>query len=203
MKKAKPVIGLVGGMGSGKTHVAAELARYGGCIVSGDALGHEGLRQPEVRERLVARWGQDVLNESGEIDRRKVAAIVFAKPEERKALERILHPWIGQRIREEMARAAGNPACRFVVLDAAVMLEAGWEGVCDRLVFVKAPREVRLRRLAEQRGWSTKDVDARETAQLSLTEKASRAHDVVDNSSSPAQLTPQIEALLRKWGLRD
>jgi dephospho-CoA kinase len=199
----KPIIGLVGGMGSGKSRVAAELARYGGRLISGDAIGHEALRQPELREKVVQRWGTDVLQSDGEIDRRKVAAIVFASTDERRALEEMLHPWIEQRIREQIQEAKADPACRFVILDAAVMLEAGWEGVCDRLVYVEAPREVRLRRLAEQRGWSTKDVVARENAQLSLTEKASRAHDAVDNSGSLAQLTPQVEALLRKWGLRE
>ncbi len=200
-KRSKPVIGLIGGMGSGKSRVADEFARRGAYVISGDALGHEGLRQPEVRGQVVARWGPDILGPDGEIDRRRVAAIVFVRPDERKALESLLHPWIEKRVQEEIQNAEKVPSCRLIVLDAAVLLEAGWDGVCDRLVFVQAPEDVRRRRLAEQRGWSTKEVTARESAQLSLTEKASRAHDVLDNSGSLEQLATQVEALLRRWNL--
>src|SRR5207244_5171971 len=115
-------------------------------------------------------------------DRRRLGAIVFADPAELRALEALVHPWIGRRIAEEVAAARADPAVRLVVLDAAVMMEAGWEGVCDRLVYVDAPCEVRLARLAGQRGWDEKEVAAREKAQLPLEEKARRAGHVVDNS---------------------
>jgi len=199
---SKPVIGLVGGMGSGKSEVAAEFARHGGCIVSGDRLGHEALRQPAIREQVARRWGTEVLAGDGEIERRKLGAIVFAAPAQRRELEAMVFPWIEQRIREEINAAMTDPNCQLIVLDAAVMLEAGWAKACDRLVYVEAPRGLRLKRLAEQRGWSTKDVTARENAQLSLTEKASHAHDAVDNSGSLEQLRPQVQTLLRQWGLR-
>src|SRR5947209_5357287 len=129
-------------MGSGKSRVADEFRRRGAPVISGDALGHEALRQPEIRNRLIERWGERVLNERGEVDRSKVAAIVFADPEELKALETLVHPWIGARVREEVA-ATDAP---LVVLDAAVLLEAGWQDACDTIVFVHAPRDVRLER---------------------------------------------------------
>jgi len=195
------VIGLIGGIGSGKSLVASEFARRGGKVVRGDDLGHEGLRQPELRDRLVERWGREILAQDGEIDRRKVAAIVFDNPAELRALEALVHPWIGRRFREEVEAAERDPAIKFVVLDAAVMLEAGWDGVCDWLIYVHAPRPERLRRLAEQRGWSPRDVEARERAQWPLAEKASRADFAVDNSGSPAATAEQVEALLRKLGV--
>ncbi len=86
-----------------------------------------------------------------------------------------------------------------VVLDAAIMLEAGWNKLCDRLVYVDAPRDVRLRRLAQQRGWSAKEVEAREKVQMPLAEKANRADDFVDNSGTPGQLAQQVDQLLRQW----
>jgi dephospho-CoA kinase len=198
---AKPVVGLIGGIGSGKSRVAQLLARRGARVVSGDELAHAALRQPEVRDRIVARWGPGVLDGSGEIDRRRVAAIVFADPAELKALERMTHPWIKERIRAEAVAAAADPSVQLVVLDAAVMLEAGWEGVCDRLVFVDAPRERRLGRVAGQRGWSAADLEARERAQLPLTEKAARADHVLDNAASLDNLERQVDALLHRWGL--
>jgi dephospho-CoA kinase len=198
---AKPVIGLVGGIGSGKSQVAAAFARRGGRVVAGDELAHAALRQPELRERIVARWGPEVLDERGEVQRRRLGAIVFADDGERRALEEVLHPWIKRRIREEVDAARADPAVRFVVLDAAVMLEAGWDGVCDRLVYIDAPREVRLRRLAEQRGWTPQEADARERAQLPLTEKAGRADHVLDNATTLDHLERQVDALLDQWGL--
>jgi dephospho-CoA kinase len=202
---AKPVVGLVGGIGSGKSAVADAFARRGARVIAADALGHEALRQPEVRSKVVARWGPGVLDEAGEVSRPVVAGIVFAKTprarDELRALESLVFPWIERRARDEIAAARGDPRVRLVVLDAAVMLEAGWNKVCDRLVYVHAPREVRLGRLAASRGWSAKEVDERESAQLSLTEKATRADDAVDNSGSPEQTQRQVDELLRCWGL--
>lgn len=202
---AKPVIGLIGGIGSGKSTVAAAFARRGARVIAADALGHEALRQPEIRAQLVGRWGPGVLDEAGEVSRRKVAALVFAKTpqarDELRALESFVFPWIGRRIREEVAAARADARTILIVLDAAVMLEAGWNNVCDRIVYVHAPREARLRRLAGGRGWSPKEVEEREGAQLSLTEKATRADDAVDNSGSPEGVQRQVDDLLCRWGL--
>jgi dephospho-CoA kinase len=195
----KLVIGLVGGMGSGKSRVAEEFARRGACVVNGDRLGHEALDEPAIREELVRRWGREILDENGHIARSRVGPIVFADKEERQALEAVVHPYIAGCIRAEIEKAQTDPRVKFVVLDAAIMIETGWDKVCDRLIYVHAPRAERLRRLADQRGWSEKEVDAREHAQLSLTQKASRADSAIDNSDSPGSLARQIEDLLRRW----
>jgi dephospho-CoA kinase len=198
---AKPVIGLVGGIGAGKSRVSAALARRGGRVVAGDPAGHAALRQPAVRERVVERWGAGVMGPDGEVDRRELGSVVFADPAEREALEAIVRPWIGRQLRAEIAAAQSDPAVAFVVLDAAVMLEAGWRDAVNLLVYVHAPRAVRLARVAEQRGWSAAEVAAREQAQLSLTEKAARADVAVDNSGSPADLEPQLDRLLARLGI--
>jgi len=198
-KKRKAVIGLIGGMGSGKSLVAATLAERGARVISGDRLGHEALQQPEIRSQLSQRWRTEILDEKGNIDRRRIAAIVVADSEERRALEGLVHPWIERRLAEEVAAAEADPAVVLIVLDAAIMLEAGWNKLCDRLVYVDAPRDVRLRRLAEQRGWSAKEVEAREKVQMPLAEKANRADDFVDNSGTPGQLAQQVDQLLRQW----
>lgn len=198
---AKPVIGLVGGIGSGKSRVAAALARRGGRVVAGDLLGHEALRQPAIRDRIVERWGKRILGTDGEIDRRTLGAVVFAGETERRVLEAIVQPWIGGRLREQIDAALVDPTVKFVVLDAAVMLEAGWEAAVDLLVFVHAPRSVRLARVAEQRGWSVGEAAARERAQMSLTEKAKRADVAIDNSGPPEELERQADRLLSRLGI--
>jgi dephospho-CoA kinase len=197
----KPVIGLVGGIGSGKSRVAAALARRGGQVVAGDPLGHEALKQPAIRGRVVSRWGAGILGADGEVDRRKLGGIVFADAAARRTLEEMVQPWIGQRLREQIAAAQSDRAVTFVVLDAAVMLEAGWEDAVDLLVYVHAPRPVRLSRVAEQRGWSLDEAAARQEAQLSLTEKAARADVAVDNSGSLGELEPQLDRLLARLGI--
>jgi dephospho-CoA kinase len=198
---AKPVAGLVGGIGSGKSRVAATFAERGARVISGDDIAHEALRQPAVRDRVAARWGPGVLDGRGEVNRRKLGAVVFADPCERAALEALVHPWIRERIAAEVAAAQADPAARLIVLDAAIMLEAGWNGICDRLVYIDAPRELRLRRVAEQRGWAPEEVEARERAQLPLTEKAARADYALDNSGTLGDLNRQVDGLLSRWGL--
>jgi dephospho-CoA kinase len=197
----KPVIGLIGGIGSGKSCVAAEFARHGAVLIAGDQLGHEALRQPAVKEQIVGRWGKGVLDEKGEIDRRQVAGIVFADRAELRALEGMTFPWIERGIEQGVRRAREDPGVALVVLDAAVLLEAGWNRYCDRLVYVHAPRARRLARVAAQRGWTAKEVDARASAQMTLTDKVSRADDVIDNSRSPAETARQVDDLLRRWGV--
>src|SRR4051794_17935282 len=123
---AKPVVGLIGGIGSGKSRVAAEFARRGARVIAGDQLGHEALRQPDVKARVVQRWGPNVLDAAGEVERRKLAAIVFADDAELRALEAIVFPWIESRIAEEIAKTRQDAAVALILLDAAVLLEAGW-----------------------------------------------------------------------------
>jgi dephospho-CoA kinase len=196
-----PVIGLIGGIGSGKSRASALFATRGARVLSGDEAGHQALRQPEVRARIVERLGPGVLDAQDEVDRRRLAGRVFADPAELRALEGIVWPWIGRRLREQVEAARADPGVKFVLLDAAVLLEAGWNGVCDWIVYIHAPRAVRLRRLAEQRGWTAKEVEAREQAQFSLTDKARRADHALDNSGPPEALARQVDALVRTWGL--
>jgi dephospho-CoA kinase len=125
-----------------------------------------------------------------------VAGIVFADAGERHALEALVFPWIERRIVEEIAAAQADPGVSLVVLDAAIMVETGWDERCDRLVYVHAPRAERLRRLARQRNWSAKEVADRARAQLPLTEKVRRADFVVDNSGPPEYMAQQVHALL-------
>ena len=188
-------------MGSGKSRVAAAFGQHGGLVVTADAFGHESLVQPEILSRIVQRWGERVLDSAGSVDRKKLGSVVFASPVERANLELLVFPWIEKRIHEEIAKAQTDLKVPFVVLDAAIMLEAGWNNVCDRIVYVHAPRAVRLERLQAQRGWTAEDVAKRETAQLPLSVKAARADAAVDNSGSVEFTQKQVDGLVKKWNL--
>jgi len=199
----KPVIGLVGGIGAGKSTAAAAFAARGGAVVDADALGHEALEQPEIRCRVLDRWGHrgNLVKPDGRLDRRAIARIVFADPAERAALEGMVFPYIGRRAVEEVAKAQADPAAKFVVVDAAVMLEAGWDGVCDRLVYVDAPPEARLARLAARSGWSASDLAAREAAQWPAAEKRKRAAAVIVNDAGLDNVQEQVDRLLEMWSV--
>jgi dephospho-CoA kinase len=170
--------------------------------VAGDPLGHEALEQPDIRARVLDVWGgRDILTLQGTIDRKKLGRIVFPSPVERSRLEHLVHPYIEGRIREEVAKAKADPAARFVVLDAAIMLEAGWADVCDKLIYVDAPRDVRLARVRTQRGWTDQDLANREAVQMPADKKKERADAVIDNGGPPEATAAQVAELVQKWEL--
>jgi dephospho-CoA kinase len=198
---AKPILGVIGSIGGGKSLVAAEMARHGGYLISADALGHEGLRHPSVKSQVQARWGDRILKPDGDIDRRKLGAIVFADAAELRALEAMQFPFIGARIREEIAKGEADPAARFIVLDAAVLLEAGWRKECDRVLFVDAPRTTRLERLRMNRHWTDEELDNRERSQRPLEEKRRAADAVLVNAGSVPDAAAKVRDVLRSWNV--
>jgi dephospho-CoA kinase len=195
-----PVIGLAGGIGAGKSEVARILAEHGCYVIDSDKQAREALDRPEVRDQLVSWWGRGILGESGKIDRREVARIVFAHEQERTRLERLVHPLVRAR-REELireARAAGAPAA---VVDAPLLFEAGVDRECDAVIFIDTPRDVRLARLQKARGWTEVELDRRERAQLPLEEKSRRANFIIRNTGEREALAltvrDALEAILK------
>jgi len=190
------VLGIVGGIASGKSLVSAYLARLGAEIIDADKLGHEVLRMPEVIAAARLRWGDGVLTLDGQLDRKAIAQRVFGENanqrDERRFLEELTHPRIGTLVREKISEIATRGDTDVVVLDAALMLETGWEEYCDRILFVDASDEVRRAR-AQARGWSLTDFEAREAAQFPLSQKRARADIVIDNSGSPDKTHKQLE----------
>jgi len=189
------VVGILGGVASGKSTVARALAELGAGLLDADQLGHEVLRRPEIEHAARERWGDRIFGPAGQIDRARLAEIVFAPTPEADAqrgyLEQLTHPAIRREIddRLDVLAAEGKPVA---VLDAALVLEAGWNKRCDTLIFVDAPRHQRLAR-ARLRGWSEEDFAAREAAQKSLISKSRRADVTIDNSGSLEWTHAQIE----------
>ena len=196
LKEPTYVIGVAGGIASGKSLVSQRLAQLGGELIDADQIGHGVLREPEVKQALRHRWGDAILDGEGEIDRKQVAKIVFAPPHDGPAelayLETVTHPRIGQRIHERCQDLARENRATPVILDAAVMFKAGWDRMCDMVVFVDAPREVRRERAA-RRGWREAEFAVREAAQESLDIKRRRADVIIDNSSTTDHLYAQVD----------
>jgi dephospho-CoA kinase len=189
------IIGITGGVASGKSMVAGLFGRLGAGVIDADQTGHEILRLPKVEEAARRRWGEAVFGSDGRIDRARLARIVFAPgPEaetERKYLEQLTHPEIAQSVLQQ-AEALAASGVEIAVLDAALLLEAGWNRFCEKIVFVEASRESRLAR-AKSRGWSEEDFAAREGVQESLDHKRTRADVIIDNSGSPQRTQAQVE----------
>jgi dephospho-CoA kinase len=197
----KPVIGLVGAIGAGKSTAGRCFAARGGCVIDADMLGHDALRQPAIIATLVGMWGERIRRADGSLDRREIGRIVFADSGQRNALERTVFPYIEERTRQEISAAQANPGVAFVVLDAAVLLEAGWGGMVDRLVYLDASRETRVARLAARSGWTEVELARREAAQWPAEKKKTLANSIILNDSTPAELQEQVDQLLAEWKL--
>lgn len=193
-----PIIGIVGGIGSGKSLVANAMQVHGGSLINADQMGHEALEQPDIRAKLIERWG-DAIVAGDSIDRKKLGRIVFADVRELRALEAIVFPFIEKRILDEIALARTKPGVKCIILDAAIMIETGWHRHCDKIVFVEAPREMRLDRLKRYRGWSAEELERREKVQLPLEEKQRHAQAVIHNDGDPDKVVRQVKDLLVLW----
>ena len=196
-----PVIGLVGGVASGKSFVAAQFAKLGCAVVDADRLTDDLLRDPATRQALGKRFGKEIFSSSGEVDRGRLADKVFADREALEALNSLMHPELCARIRRALhaARRLDVPA---VILDAALILEKRLDRLCDYVVYIKASAEVRRTRAQESRGWPPAEVARREAAQVSLKAKRQRADYIVENNTSPEHTQEQIRRILARVGKR-
>ena len=192
MSSAKPVIGIVGGVGAGKSTAAAEMVRLGCALVDGDAIGHDLLCRPEVTGQLRRRWGDGVFLPDGAVDREGLGRIVFSDPAERRALDEILHPRIRSIMERQIAEMSRCPEVKAVVIDAAVLFEAGWDDLCTHRVFVDCPPEARARHVLVGRRWDRATWAAREKSQFSLDKKAEMCDYTFSNSSSVSHLAEQV-----------
>lgn len=196
------IIGIIGGIGSGKSAVARGVAaRTGMELVDADQLGHAVLREPAVIAALRAVWGEDVVDAAGQLNRPAIAAKVFgtsaAAQASRQQLEQVVHPRIQERMHAAVAAArSAEPAKPGVVIDAAILLEAGWKPLCDRVVFIDVPRPVRLERVQQQRGWDDAQLAAREASQWPLDRKRQAADIVVANTTTLEAAVDQVLATL-------
>lgn len=196
------VIGVVGGVASGKSLVTRCLDHLGAHTIDADVLGHEVLHEKTVIDAIVNQWGNSLLVE-GQIDRKRLARVVFAPGPEGEqqlaTLEKIVHPKIGARIDSRIQELQAQNSLA-VVLDAPVMIKAGWDQFCDKLIFVEVPKKHRQSRAAS-RGWEPGELERRENKQTPLLEKRQRATDVIDNSGSKQETYDQVKRLWVGWDL--
>lgn len=193
------MIGIVGGVGAGKSSVFRPISSLRLHVVDADRIGHEQLTNLEIRDRIVSVFGPQILNEEGAISRPHLAAEVFGNSSEqllkRQQLNAIVHPAIRKEMRRQINAAPQDADA--IILDAALLLEAGWADECDAVIFIDTSLEQRRKRVAETRGWSSEEHARRESSQWSLEKKRQFCQFVIDNSGAPEVASQQMEQTLK------
>ncbi len=190
------VVGLTGGIASGKSTVSAMLRELGAEVIDADVLAREAVAPGTEGLRAVAeRFGAEILKPDGSLDRERLGARVFSSAEDRAALNALLHPRIQALARERAQTAHTERGARVVFYDAPLIVENGMQGLFDGLVVVSLPREFQLERLMARNALSREAAEARLASQLPLEEKVRHATFIVDNAGTLSQTRAQVERL--------
>lgn len=193
------VIGLTGGIASGKSTVAAMLDGLGAEVIDADRIARDVLDSPEVCEKLRRHWGESVFGDDGHPDRARIAESVFRDPEKLKELNGWVHPQTREQMRARLDRALRRGERGLVVIDAPLLLERELDRWCDVMVFVEADTTLRAARAQSARGWNAEEVARRETAQVQLLEKRTRADVIIENNGSREKTLAQVKQWFRQW----
>jgi dephospho-CoA kinase len=187
----KPIIGILGGIGSGKSTVAAELAKLGCKVIDADKIAHRLLDRKTVKEKIVGLFGKAVLDSSGRIERKKLADVVFTCGDKLASLNRVIHPLVFARAEKLIEQYNQQNQVKAIVLDMPLLVEVGWNQRCDRLIFVDCEQKIRAER-AKKRGFGKKQFKIRENFQISLDNKESLADNTVENNSDFSAMVRQV-----------
>ncbi|MDP6960164.1 MAG: dephospho-CoA kinase [Dehalococcoidia bacterium] len=191
------VIGLTGGIGSGKTEVTLVLRELGAVVIESDKVAHLSYRPgTDGYDEIIEQFGKEVLDDSGVIDRGKLGGLVFAGPDLRIRLENIVWPavrsWITERLIKEKERGT-----KIIVIEVPKLFEAGWEDLADAIWTVEAPSDVIAQRVNVRSNLNETEKNARVQAQITRVERAERADLVIENSGELADLRERITDLWR------
>lgn len=195
------IIGLTGNLGTGKTEVAQKLAELGAVVINADKLGHE-LLQPRTQTfiEIVDTFGKSVVGRNGEIDRKKLGQMVFADAEALNKLNRIMHPRIYNIVSHKIDEYRRSGAT-VVVVEAALLIEAGWRPLLDQVWVTIAPESIVAKRLMKARGLSEEQFLARLRTQMPQKEKAKLADVVLETDCSLSELRARVTKLWQKLPL--
>jgi dephospho-CoA kinase len=191
------VIGLTGGIGTGKSEVSRILKELGAEVIDADRVGHEAYSpHTAIWREVVDTFGDRVLGPTGEIDRKRLGAIVFSDPEAMDALNAIMHPRMADIIREQIGGLREQGA-NLVVLEAALLIEAGWQSLVDEVWVTHATGGQVEERLRRRNGLTEEQIRSRVRAQMPFEERSRHAQVVVHNSGSLEELRHEVESLCR------
>ncbi|MHC4753876.1 MAG: dephospho-CoA kinase [Planctomycetota bacterium] len=192
----KPIIGILGGIGSGKSTVAAEFAKLGCAVIDADKIAHQVLSEKSVKAEIAKIFGKAVFDSDGNINRKKLGEAAFSSHEMNTQLNDITHPVVLQRAERLIERYKTQQNVKAIVLDMPLLFEVGWEKRCDKLIFVRCDREKRLERAKKNELFNENQLRIRENFQISLDKKASIAENVINNNSGYSAIAGQVADIL-------
>ena len=188
----KPIIGILGGVGSGKSTVAAEFAKLGCKVIDADKIAHELLESEAVKEKIVASFGKAILDSAGKINRKKLGDVVFADADKLSLLNNIIHPLVLERAEQLIKQINRQNQIKAIVLDMPLLAEVGWDRRCDKIIFVDCKRQLRINRAKKPSLFDENQRKIRENFQISLDNKRNIADNVIDNNSGFSMLVRQV-----------
>jgi dephospho-CoA kinase len=194
----KPIIGIVGGIGSGKSFIARLFGEIGGLVIDSDSQIRQAYEDSQIRKILKQWWGDGVFKADGQVDRRAIAGRIFSDESQRRNLEGLLHPWVADQRDRLMAETAENPEVKAFIWDTPLLFETGLNRQCDAVVFVDCPVEIRQKRVLDTRGWDANEIIRREKLQWPLDKKKKMSHYVAVNTADAAAGRSQVREILSR-----
>jgi dephospho-CoA kinase len=192
------VIGLTGGIGTGKTEVSRLLEQLGATIINADQVGHEAYTpHSEAWQEVVKAFGEDILQEHGEIDRRKLGGIVFADPDRLATLNGIMHPRMAAIVSDKL-RGLESQRTQVAVVEAAVLFEAGWDALVGEVWTTESPVEKVVERLQQRNGFAPEEIRKRIASQMPSEERARRATEVIENAGEMEDLESSVRDVWKR-----
>jgi dephospho-CoA kinase len=193
VSKEKVIVGLTGGFGAGKTTVSKLLEERDLCVLNADKLSHEVFEKDNKVGEKIAKAFPEAVSDLGEFDRRKIAEIIFSNPLKKEVLENLIHPYVLQRLRDEINRRSDE----IIVLEVPLLFETGWDQMCDFKVTISVDLEVAIERLKE-RGYSSEEAKQRIESQLSNAEREKKADLIINNNQDLDHLKNEVELIGEK-----
>ena len=189
------VIGLTGSIGTGKSEAARYLAQLGAEVIDADQVGHEAYTpQSEAWHNVVGAFGKEILDSNGEVDRKKLGAIVFSNQDQLSRLNQIMHPLMARMVAEEIEDLRGQ-GVEVAVVEAALLFEAGWDSLVGEVWVTDSSEDLVIQRLSERNGLTKEEARKRISSQMDRSERLSRADLVIDNSGDIAAMESTIDEM--------
>jgi len=193
MAKSK-VIGLTGNIGCGKSTVAHMFEDLGVEVIEADRIGHQFLEKEKIKKRVVSIFTESILNAQGSISRKKLRNLIFKDKKKLELLNSILHPLMVKEIKKKIRMSQSN----LIIIDAAVLLEAGWDSLVDKILVVTTPYHTQLKRIKDQANFSPVEIKGIMEAQFPQSEKIKRADFIIENEGSIDKTRQQVRKLWKK-----
>ncbi len=193
MKQRVTVIGITGGIASGNSTVAKMLRSLGASVINADNICHQLINTREIKNKICKKWGNDIQDKDGKINRRALGKIVFADKGKLLALNKIIHPKVIKQIKSQIAEITDKDKANVIVLDAALLVESNLTNLCDILLFVDSKKQICTKRAQKSRKWPLYETTKREKFQYTMREKREMADITINNNLSKVNTLNQVK----------